>query len=261
MPSRLNSVRSRSESKGAGLLGLITFSTILPLKIHTTIQEMAKFTWMWPLIGAGIGIIVGTVGYLLVGIINLPQFMSATIIYSFALWFTGFHHLDGLIDFGDGMMAHGDFEKKLEIMRDQRIGTGGLAYLLIVAIITFTSIAYAPAGIIFLILLISETAAKLGLITCCTFCEPYSNGTGRFFIDAMNIKLFLIILIICLGIGFFSLKTAGVLGIIGGLVGGLIIAVVAKIKFIYATGDILGASNEISRMISLIFMIQFLMMQ
>ncbi|MCE5215355.1 MAG: adenosylcobinamide-GDP ribazoletransferase [Methanobacterium sp.] len=238
-----------------GFLGLLSFSTILPLNIHTTIHEMAKFSWLWPIIGGFIGIMVGLLGYILLDLIHIPPFVAASIIYSFALWFTGFHHLDGLIDFGDGLMAHGDPLKKIEIMRDQRTGTGGLAYLIMVAIITFASIASAPAGLIFFILLISEIAAKIGLITCCTFSNSLTNGTGKSFVDAMNIKMLLLSLIIPLIIAYFTLGTLGIWGIVGGLAGGMIMALVARMKFTYTTGDVLGASNEISRMISLVFMV------
>ncbi len=238
-----------------GILGLVSFSTIIPLDIHTSIQEMSKFTWLWPIIGGFIGILVGTLSFTLINIIHLPQLIAAGLIYSFAIWFTGFHHLDGLVDFGDGMMVHGDSRRRIEVMRDQRIGTGGLAYLVIVAIITFASIATIPAVIIFPILFISEISAKIGLVTCCTFSKPFEDGTGRFFINAMNKKLLILILIIMLIIGFLTLKTVGILGIIGGLAGGIIISIVADKKFGKATGDILGASNEISRMIALLIMI------
>lgn len=241
-----------------GFLGLLSFSTILPLNIHTTIEDMAKFTWLWPIIGAFIGIIVGLLGFLLMDLIHLPQLISAALIYGFAIWFTGFHHLDGLIDFGDAIMAHGDPEKRIDIMRDERIGTGSLAYFFIVAIVTFSSIASAPINLIFYILLVSEIAAKIGLITCCTFSKPFTNGTGKFFIEAMNKKLLILSLFITLIIGYFVLKNIGILGIIGGLLGGIIMAFIARKKFSYTTGDILGASNEISRMIALILMASFL---
>lgn len=65
-------------------------------------------------------------------LIHLSPFIAAAPIYSFSIWFTGFHHLDGLIDFGDGMMVHGSPEKKIAVTRDKRIGTGGVAYLLMV---------------------------------------------------------------------------------------------------------------------------------
>jgi adenosylcobinamide-GDP ribazoletransferase len=238
-----------------GFLGLLSFSTILPLNIHTTIQEMARFTWLWPIIGGFIGIIVGLLGYLFLNIIHIPPFISAGLIYSFAIWFTGFHHLDGLIDFGDGLMAHGDPLRKIEIMRDQRTGTGGLAYLLMVALITFGSIASSPISTIFFILLISEIAAKNGLITCCTFSKSLNTGTGKYFVEAMNIKMLLLSLIIPLIISYFTLGILGIWGIVGGLAGGIIMAIVARIKFTYTTGDVLGASNEISRMIALVLMV------
>ena len=238
-----------------GILGLISFSTIIPLHIHTSIQEMSKFTWLWPIIGGFIGILIGTLGFTLINIIHLPQLIAAGLIYSFAIWFTGFHHLDGLIDFGDGLMVHGDSRRRIEVMRDQRIGTGGLAYLFMVAIITFACITTIPSAIIFPILFISEISAKIGLITCCTFSKPFEDGTGRFFINAMNKKMLILILIITLVIGFLTLKTVGILGIIGGLLGGIIIALVARRNFEKSTGEVLGASNEISRMIALVIMI------
>ena len=241
-----------------GFLGLLSFSSIIPLNIHTSIQEMARFTWMWPIIGGFIGICVGLLGYVLLDIIHIPQLMSAALIYSFAIWFTGFHHLDGLIDFGDAVMAHGQPEKRIEIMRDIRVGTGGLAYLFIVAIITFTSIASAPAGLIFFILMVSEISAKQGLITCCTFSKAYPDGTGKYFIEAMDIKKLILSLLIPLIIGYLALDIAGILGILGGLIGGIIMALVTRFKFKYATGDILGASNEISRMMALLIMVSFL---
>ena len=241
-----------------GFLGLLSFSTIIPLNIHTSIKEMARFTWLWPIIGGFIGICVGLLGYVLMDLIHIPQLISASLIYSFAIWFTGFHHLDGLIDFGDAVMAHGQPQKKIEIMRDTRIGTGGLAYLFIVGIITFTSIASAPTSIIFFILLVSEIAAKQGIVTCCTFSSSYPNGTGKYFIDAMNIKKLILSLLITIIIGYLALNITGVLGIIGGLLGGIIMTIITRFKFNHATGDILGASNEISRMIALLFMVSFL---
>jgi adenosylcobinamide-GDP ribazoletransferase len=146
-----------------GFFGLISFSTILPLNIHTTIEEMALFTWIWPIVGGLIGIIVGAFGFLVADLFHLPILIAAALIYSFSIWFTGFHHLDGLIDFGDGMMVHGSPEKKIDVMRDKRIGTGGIAYLLMVGLITFAAIGSSPLFLIFYLLLISEMAAKLGI--------------------------------------------------------------------------------------------------
>jgi adenosylcobinamide-GDP ribazoletransferase len=238
-----------------GVFGLISFSTILPINIHCTIEEMAKFTWFWPIIGAVIGLIVGSFGYLVVDLIHLPILIAAALIYSFSIWFTGFHHLDGLIDFGDGMMVHGSPEKKIDVMRDKRIGTGGIAYFGMVALITFAAIGSAPAAIIFYILILSEMAAKIGIVTCATFSKPFPDGTGRSFIDSMNKKMLLLSLILTSALGFLIFNTTGLIGICAGLISGLIIAFIAKRNFKWATGDILGTSNEVARMLALLIMV------
>lgn len=238
-----------------GIPGLISFSTVLPINIHTTIEEMAAFTWFWPIIGGLIGIFVGGVGFISLNMLHLPSLVSAALVYSFAIWFTGFHHLDGLMDMGDGLMVHGDYQKKIDVMRDMMVGTGGISLFFIIAIITFSSINAIPAALIFSILLISEIAAKISLLSCATFSTPLSNGTGQYFINAMNIPLLIVSIVITGIIGFFVLNLTGVIGIIGAVLGGCIVAEIAKKHFKYATGDILGASNEIGRAVSLIMMI------
>jgi len=74
----------------------------------------------------------------------------------------------------------------------------------------------------------------------------------------MNWKMLILSLIITVIIGYSLLNISGILGIAGGLIGGVVMALTARKKFENTTGDILGASNEISRMISLIFMVSFL---
>jgi adenosylcobinamide-GDP ribazoletransferase len=241
-----------------GFLGLISFSTILPLNIHSTIQEMAKFTFLWPLIGGFIGIIVGGFGWLLLDPIHLSPLVAAALIYSLAISFTGFHHLDGLVDSGDGLMAHGDPERRIEIMRDKRIGTGGMATLLTVALITFTSIAAIPVIYILPALFVSEVAAKMSLVSCATFSKSLDNGTGQYFIKSMNWKLWVVSIIFTIFLGFLSFKYIGIIGIIGGMIAGLIMFLITRRSFNYATGDILGASNEVGRMLSLLIMVIFI---
>ncbi|MDD1763670.1 MAG: adenosylcobinamide-GDP ribazoletransferase [Methanobacteriaceae archaeon] len=243
-----------------GFLGLVSFSTILPLNIHTSIQEMARFTWMWPFIGGFIGILVGALAFLVTGALHLPQLLSAALIYSFALIITGLHHLDGLIDFGDGLMAHGDPQKRIEIMRDQRIGTGGLASLLMVSLVTVTSLSALPVELLVMIIVVSEIAAKVGLVTCATFSRASGEGTGTYFIENMSPGLLGISLTICILLGYFAVNYTGMAGILGGFIMGLIMTMVARGKFKYTTGDVLGATNELSRMLALLLMVLVLTM-
>ncbi len=102
---------SEKSSKIRSIAGLLTFSTILPINIYTSIEEMAKMTWFWPMISTLVGFFALIIG-LFLNILNFPIFVISVIIYSFLIWFNGFHHLDGLIDIGDALMVHGTPEKK-----------------------------------------------------------------------------------------------------------------------------------------------------
>lgn len=234
--------------------GLITFSTILPLNIYTTIEEMAKLTWFWPMISAFVGLIGLAIGYFL-NILYFPFFVISAIIYSFFIWFNGFHHLDGLIDTGDALMVHGTPEKKIGVMRDSMIGTGGIALFFIVAIITIALLdSVILAGAVTAIL-VCEMSGKVGLVSCCITSKSGPDGTGKHFIEAMTIPKFAATIIITIAIAYFFSGFIGIFGVLGGVFGGSLIALIGKNNFKIATGDVLGASNEMGRLFSLLFML------
>lgn len=119
--------------------GLLTFSTILPLNIYTTIDEMARLTWFWPVLNGLIGLIATIIAFILAKFIHFDPILIAAIIYGFLLLINGFNHFDGLMDFGDGVMVHGSPEKKLSIMKDPMTGVGGIATGFIAGTITIAA--------------------------------------------------------------------------------------------------------------------------
>ena len=245
--------------------GLITFSTILPLNVYTTIEELARVTWIWPIINGIVGLLAAIIAYIFTAFFHFDALLTATIVYGFLLLINGFNHFDGLMDFGDGVMVHGDPQKKLSIMKDPMTGVGGISTGFIVGTITIAAfcslINYANAVNINLILLIivAEIAAKIGLTTCCICSSPSTEGIGKFFIENMNLTNYLTGLIICWIIAAaLSITTAfhiGIIGLIGGAFGGALTALIAKKHLKIANGDVLGTSNELGRLFSLIGML------
>ena len=245
--------------------GLLTFSTILPLNVYTTIEEMAKMTWFWPVINGFIGLIAAIIAFLLTGFIHFDPLLVATIVYGFLLIINGYNHFDGLMDFGDGVMVHGDPEKKLSIMKDPMTGVGGISTGFIVGTITiaaFSSLinyAYEINLSFILLIIVAEISAKIGLTTCCICSKASNDGIGKYFIENMNLKNYVTGLIICFIIAAaLSIKIGfhiGILGIIGGAFGGALTALIAKRHLEIANGDVLGTSNELGRLFSLIAML------
>ena len=245
--------------------GLLTFSTILPLNIYTTIDEMAKMTWFWPIINGIVGLLAAIIAFILARFIHFDALLIATIVYGFLLIINGFNHFDGLMDFGDGIMVHGSPEKKLSIMKDPMTGVGGISTGFIVGTITiaaYTSLisyAYAINLNFLLLIIVAEISAKIGLTTCCISSESSDEGIGKYFINYMNLKNYVLGLIICVIISVaLSLGPGihiGLLGIIGGAFGGALSALIAKRHLKIANGDVLGASNELGRLFSLMAML------
>ena len=245
--------------------GLLTFSTILPLNIYTTIDEMARLTWFWPVLNGLIGLIATIIAFILAKFIHFDPFLIATIVYGFLLLINGFNHFDGLMDFGDGVMAHGSPEKKLSIMKDPMTGVGGITTGFIVGTITiaaFNSLinyAYAVSFNFLLLIIVAEISAKIGLTTCCISSKASEEGIGKYCIKYMNLKNYVVGLIICFIIAVALSLSPGIhigpLGIIGGAFGGALTALLAKKHLKIANGDVLGTSNELGRLFSLLAML------
>lgn len=227
--------------------GLLTFSTILPLNIYTTIDEMAKLTWFWPVINGFIGLMVAIIAYILARFIHFDALLIATMVYGILLLINGFNHFDGLMDFGDGVMVHGSPQKKLSIMKDPMTGVGGISTGFIVGTITIAAYcslmnhAYAINLNFILLIIVAEISAKIGLTTCCICSKASDEGIGKYFIEYMNLRNYVIGLIICFIISAaISIKIGfhiGILGIIGGAFGGALTALIAKRHLEIANGE------------------------
>ena len=107
------------------LKNLLSFLTIFPIAMDKDLlTDCANNMWAFPLIGAFIGLLAGVFGW--VAFQFLPGIVVGAIVLALLLLITGLHHTDGLLDFGDGIMAHGTPEHKIEVMHDQLTGAGGL---------------------------------------------------------------------------------------------------------------------------------------
>lgn len=92
----------------------------------------AEASWAWPMAGAGVGLVAGaSAGIALAA--GLPASVAAALALAAQALATGALHEDGLADSADGLWGGGTRERRLEIMRDSRIGSyGGLALVLTV---------------------------------------------------------------------------------------------------------------------------------
>src|SRR5690349_10909663 len=110
----------------------IGFLTVFP--VQTSAPEsggLGRVGRWFPTVGLVLGVILAAVHFLL-GQLFSPLLTAALVV---ALWaaLTGGLHLDGLADCCDGLFAAVSPERRLEIMRDPRLGAfGGLGLILFI---------------------------------------------------------------------------------------------------------------------------------
>jgi len=244
------------------LKNLLSFLTILPFRMDEDILvDSARFMFVFPLIGALLGFLAGVFGWF--AALFLPSLVVGGLALSVLLLLTGLHHTDGLLDFGDGVMAHGSSERKIEVMHDKLTGTGGLTLgimtyfvsaFCVAELVAPTSIGEIP--IIISSLVVAEVSAKLSMVVAAWAGRTVHQGMNTLFLAAMhgskgNLRL-VAALVISFGIAVPLLWLAGAVAVLVAVITGLVMVGVSHRSFNGVTGDVFGATNELSRLVSLI---------
>ena len=206
----------------------------------------ARSAWAYPLCGAVVGALIG-----LVALASLSLGFSPEITAGFALvasvMITGALHEDGLADTADGLWGGQTPERRLEIMKDSRIGAYGVIALVLSLLIRWSALAVLfDAGYVFWALIGIGALSRVPL----TVMMQTIEGARKEGLSANQGKPGESATLGALGIG----AVIGVLGIgssvfpavifAGMLVYGL--CQLAKRKIGGQTGDILGAGQQVA---------------
>ena len=221
------------------------------------LSDCARNMWIFPLIGAFIGLLAGLFGW--VAYQFLPGIVVGGLVLALLLLITGLHHTDGLLDFGDGVMVHGSAEHKIEVMHDQLTGAGGLSLGIMTMLITALAIGQFNSNIIIGGIIVVEASAKLSMVVASWAGKSIHEGMNTTFLKAMhgskgNLRL-IVAIIISLAIALPLLRLAGAFTVLAGIITGLVMVAIAHRHFNGVTGDVFGATNELTRMICVIVLL------
>ncbi len=240
------------------LRNLLSFLTVLPFRMdQDLLSDCARFMFLFPLVGALIGLLASLFGWVVFSF--LPGLVAGALVLGVLLLLTGLHHMDGLLDFGDGVMAHGSAERKIEIMHDQLTGAGGLTLGMMTLLVTTLALAQMNAGIIIQAVVIVEVAAKLSMVVGAWAGKAVHQGMASSFLEAMHGSKgslrFLAALAISFGIALPLLWVKGAMVVLAAVIASLVMVGVSHRHFKGVTGDVLGATNEIARMVSVVVLV------
>jgi adenosylcobinamide-GDP ribazoletransferase len=248
--------------RGAWLSGLATdlklgvlFCTRLPIFRSVPLEgaSLARASWALPIAGALVGLI-GALSYWLAHIVGLPPLPAAALALAATLAVTGCIHEDGLADVADGFGGGATRERKLEIMRDSRIGAYGTCAVMMSLLLRGSAVAtLAEPSIVAAALIAAHAGARAGLPTFMSLVRPARLdglaaavgrpprgsavaagllGAGALAFGLGPVPGFIAILLVLLAIGLLAWLCTRQIG--------------------GQTGDVLGALEQVSEMVILL---------
>jgi adenosylcobinamide-GDP ribazoletransferase len=124
----------------------LAFFTRLPLPyLDFRGRTLADAIWAAPVAGLAVAVIASA-AYAIATWPGLPIGPAAALALAAAMLTTGCLHEDGLSDVADGFGGGSTRERKLEIMRDSRIGSYGTAALVISLLLRWSALAALAAS-------------------------------------------------------------------------------------------------------------------
>ena len=232
------------------VIAVFQFFTILPLGTCRDYEAFPRRLYLSPLAGWLVGAVGGAV-FLLFMRLNMNVFAAVAAIAAIMVLY-GFNHFDGVLDLGDGLMAHTSREKRIKALTDQNIGAGGTACGMFLILFTVAAVLSIPAESVFFSLIIAEVAAKYVQVLFLVFGRPLREGMFSYLHSFAKRRFAIYALILCLPLLLLPVAPAAYIGAALGAL--LVFAVLKSLSYRLfggVNGDITGASNELTRLVVL----------
>jgi len=240
-----NWLKDRFDELKAG----IAFCTRLPLWRATVIRgdTLARAAWAFPVAGLVVGLIAAVV-YGLAHRAGIPAWPAAALSVAATLLATGCLHEDGLADTADGFGGGTTRERKLDIMRDSRIGTYGVCALIIVLLLRIGMVASFFSNVTATwALLASHAGARAAMIAFMFLVPParrdgLSSDAGQPPIESASAA-------VALGFAFAAICLGPARAIVAVVLLAVIVMLMARLsrkQIGGQTGDVLGAVEQVA---------------
>ena len=224
--------------------------TRLPLPAPADFSRGARAAWAYPLAGAILGLLAATVASLLLGL-GVPGLMVAALTLATLLFTTGALHEDGLADTVDGLWGGWDRKRRLEIMKDSRIGAYGVLALTLSVLTRLAGLwTVIEADLSLWLVLPMVFGASRGAMLVPMSLLPHARAdglarqTGRVPgpTSLLGLALSGLLMILAAGWGAFGLAFWVIFAAAG-------LTAIARAKIGGQTGDILGATQQLAEVV------------
>ena len=229
----------------------VSFLTIIPVRLQEPAHpgDLGRAAGWFPVIGAILGGLVAAAyyGFSLI----FPPYLAAALAVAIWIGLTGGLHLDGLADCCDGLLNASSRERRLEIMKDPRLGTFGAIGLVLTIILKIICLTSMPPSMAWIALPLAAALGRYLLLPAGKQPLARPDGMGADFASGLNKAVIIL--------------AALVVGVLTGLAGwrGLLVVLAvhaitwfllhfAKARLGGVSGDVLGMILELAELVTLL---------
>jgi adenosylcobinamide-GDP ribazoletransferase len=229
-----------------GFFSALAFLTRIPVPEALKSRKRNGMFSGYPAAGLLIGALLSMALFL--GSLLAPLAVAAVLVIAFSLLLTGAIHLDGLADCADAFYGKRDRETTLRILKDPRIGTMGGAAIGISFMARYAAMTSLSSLVLIGILPVMSMFSRSTVIIAMRML-PYARGEEGILSTESAIGAFpLALALIVVAISAALLPVPTVIA----LLAAVLFWVVSWGKIGGCTGDVLGATIEISEIVFLL---------
>ena len=249
---------------------LLAFLTIIPLgKTDDFVVTSAEAIFLFPLIGGFLGLLgaayfVGCsylVSHFLAFLDSIIQILPqqflvkmapAIMTLAFLLVLTGLQHFDGLVDLGNAL-GLGNLKERRAAAHAWTVSHKGAFLAIFVEFLAVLGLFMVNVEFAIGAIIAAEVAAKLAMVTIVWLGKPIHTGLGSIFLETAKKKRNILAYFFSLLIVYSVLGFMGIWIITASILIGIAMNGIAKSVFGGVSGDMIGATNEIAKAVTLVF--------
>lgn len=235
----------------------LQFLTAIPVRVsgEVTPRMMGRAMAWFPVVGLMLGAILALADLALQAI--FPPTMAAALLLVVWVALTGALHLDGFLDCCDGLLVAKSPEKRLEILRDTRVGAFAVVGAVCLLLLKFTALLELPVGGRSSVLLVTPVLTRAVMVYAAR-AYPYARtgpGLGQLFRDGLTWREVALATVVAVAVAWLAL---GLTGLALALCVWLLTVGAAWLvqrRIPGLTGDVYGAINELTEVGALLFLL------
>jgi adenosylcobinamide-GDP ribazoletransferase len=243
------------------LVAAIRFLSILPIpgsaQLFDTEDEDADLiigAAYFPFVGLLIALVL--LALLLATSRFFPPLVLAAFLVVAQVVLTGGLHMDGLMDSSDGLFGGSSPERRLEIMRDSRVGSFGVLAGGCVLLLKFAVFATLRVHLLALAVLMVLPAARWAMImTVSLFPSARPTGLGAAFRQTLSVTRLVVAGITALIVVLVVGHLPGLLVLLVGTLAAIAVGAWATRRLGGLTGDSYGAIAEVAEVVMLLLIV------